>query len=116
MDVQVDTEAHDTLQHHYSDLRQSAFDPGDVGAELLARGVVSKNAEWRSRQSSVNPAERRTELVSEVMTAIKVGGPGVFDHFVQSLAKEASNKPICDKMIGECTVMVFCCNRNIILL
>ena len=90
------------LQRHFSDLRESAIEPAALAAELLARGMISTQDEWDSRQTTVNPANRRAALVSLVMTQIASKRLGAFEDFLQALAKEPQNKPIFDKLIREC--------------
>lgn len=94
----TDKAAYDALQKHFADLRRSSFDPGTVAAELFAKGIVGEEDEWRGRQSSDNPADRRANLVRVVMGN---GGEGVFQAFLEALVKETQNKHICDQLIGE---------------
>ena len=93
----TDPAAYTTLQKHFADLRDSAFDPADVGARLLSSSVIDFNQEWESSQSSVRPADRRAGLLRAVTGN---GGPRVFATFVEVLQRSDHNKSICDKLIG----------------
>lgn len=93
--------AKNTLQKHFNDLREAPIEPAALAAELLARRMISTEAEWESRQTSVNPANRRTSLVSLVTTLIGTKAPGAFENFIQALAKQPQNHHICERLIGE---------------
>ena len=96
---------HEILRLHYSYLRESAIEPAPLGAELLARGMIGADAEWDSRQTTENPANRRSALVGLVMKQIALKKLGAFEIFLQALAKEPQNKHICDKLIRECHIV-----------
>lgn len=109
---ETDPAAYTTLRKHYADLRDSAFDPADVGARLLSSSVIDFNQEWESSQSSVKPADRRAGLLRAVTSN---GAPGVFATFVEVLQRSDHNKSICDKLIGN-TVYIIYYNPNQLLM
>lgn len=94
----TDQAAYNSLLSHFADLSNSSFDPANVAGELFAAGVIGDATLFTARQETVNPANRRMEIVQVVMAN---GKEGVFRNFVQVLMKGKQNSFLCEKLIGE---------------
>ena len=81
----MEKRALEVLQGKLEKIKASSLDPGWLGGELRAAGIIEPGDETRARNESIDRATRAGELVGKVQSSSR---EGAFQKFVAMLLKE----------------------------